>query len=176
MPELLRIGDKDRAFKIQKTLLLEDHSLSEAVDIQRKALGIRSRVIPMSNESSEIKILTEKGLMGFHQFLIKEKSEPKVVDIQYNSVRPAPGVIESIEDSEMVIIGPSNPVTSIGPIISTKGVKKALEQVFVVAVSPIAGGVPFSGPAAKFMKALGYEVSSMGGLPNLCGFLRQICH
>ena len=114
---------------------------------------------------------SEKGLMGFHQFLIKEKSEPEVVDIQYNSVRPAPGVIESIEDSEMVVIGPSNPVTSIGPIISTKGVKKALEQVFVVAVSPIAGGVPFSGPAAKFMKALGYEVSSMGVCQIYADFL-----
>ena len=170
-PELLRIGDKDRAFKIQKTLLLEDHSLSEAVDIQRKSLGIRSKVIPMSDEASEIKIFTEKGPMSFHQFLIKEKSEPEVFDIHYNIVRPAPGVIEAIKDSEMVIIGPSNPVTSIGPIISTKGVKKALEQVSVTAVSPIAGGMPFSGPAAKFMEALGYEVSSMGVCQIYADFL-----
>ncbi|BAW31746.1 MAG TPA: 2-phospho-L-lactate transferase [Methanothermobacter sp.] len=161
-PELLRIGDKDRAFKIQKTLLLKDHTLSEAVDIQRKALGIKSRIIPMSNEPSNIKIITENGPMSFHQFLVKEKSEPKVIDIQYNTVNPAPGVIDAIKDSRMVVIGPSNPITSIGPIISTKGIKKALEKVYVVAVSPIAGGMPFSGPAAKFMKALGYEASSLG--------------
>jgi len=161
-PELLRIGDKDRAFKIQKTLLLENHSLSEAVDIQRKILNIKSKVIPMSDEHCDIKIVTENGPMSFHQFLIEEKSKPEVLDIQYNTVRPAPGVIDAIKDSRMVIIGPSNPITSIGPIISTKGVKKALKKVHVTAVSPIAGGVPFSGPAAKFMKALGYEVSSLG--------------
>jgi len=161
-PELLRIGDRDRAFKIQKTLLLKNYTLSEAVDIQRKALNIKSRIIPMSDEPSNIKIITENGPMSFHQFLVKEKSEPEVIDIQYNTVNPAPGVIDAIKNSEMVVIGPSNPITSIGPIISTKGIKKTLKKAYVVAVSPIAGGVPFSGPAAKFMKALGYEVSSIG--------------
>ncbi|MDO5836275.1 MAG: 2-phospho-L-lactate transferase CofD family protein, partial [Methanobacterium sp.] len=71
-------------------------------------------------------------------------------------------LIEAIENSDMVVIGPSNPITSIGPIISAKGVRRALKNAYVVGVSPIIGNKPVSGPAAKFMKAMGYEVSSRG--------------
>jgi len=161
-PELLKIGDQDRALKIQKTMLMENHSLSQTVDIQRKALKIKSMVRPMSDQQSEIKILTPQGDMSFHQFLIEEKSEPDVIEVLYNKVDPAPGLIESIENSEMVIIGPSNPITSIGPIISMKGVKNALKNVYVVAISPIIGNLPVSGPAAKFMEAANLPVSAEG--------------
>ncbi len=160
--EILRIGDKDRAIKIQKTELLGKYSLSEVVDIQRKNLGVKSKIIPMSDEQSYIKIITDEGEMSFHEFLVEKKAEPEVEDVIYNDVNPSTDLINTIESSEMVIMGPSNPITSIGPIISIDGVKKALKNVYVVAVSPIIGGKPVSGPAAKFMKALGYEVSSMG--------------
>lgn len=170
-PELLKIGDKDRAFKIQKTMLLRTHSLSQAVDIQRKALNITSMVRPMSDEQSEIKILTPQGEMSFHQFLIQERSEPDVLEVIYNNVEPAPGVIESIEESDMVIIGPSNPITSIGPIISMNGVKKALKKAYVVGISPIIGNLPVSGPAAKFMEAANLPVSSVGVCSMYADFL-----
>ncbi len=160
--EILRIGDKDRAIKIQKTQLMKKYSLSEVVDIQRKKLGVKSKIIPMSDEQSHIKIITDEGEMGFHEFLVEKKAKPEVDDIIYNNVEPSIDLINTIESSDMVIIGPSNPITSIGPIISIKGVKKALKNVYVVAVSPIIGDKPVSGPAAKFMNALGYEVSSMG--------------
>lgn len=160
--ELLKIGDQDRAIKIQKTLLLKNHPLSEVIDIQRKKLGIKSRIIPMSNQESQININTDIGDLKFHQFLIEEKGEPTVLNIEYNLVEPAPRLIESIEKSDITIIGPSNPITSIGPIISTKSVHKALKKSYVVAVSPIIGDEPVSGPAGKFMHALGYEVSSLG--------------
>ena len=160
--ELLKIGDQDRAVKIQKTLLLENNPLSKAVDIQRKNLGIKSRIIPMSDQKSHININTNVGDLDFHQFLIELRCEPEVLSVDYNQVEPAPGVIESIENSDMVIIGPSNPVTSVGPIISTKNVRNALKKSYVVGVSPIIGGKPVSGPAGKFMHALGYEVSSCG--------------
>ena len=160
--ELLKIGDQDRAIKIQKTLLLETNPLSNVIDIQRKNLGIKSRIIPMSDQKSYIKINTDIGDLEFHKFLIEQKSEPKVLNIEYNQVEPAPGVIESIENSDMVIIGPSNPVTSVGPIISTRNVRNALKKSYVVGVSPIIGNKPVSGPAGKFMRALGYEVSSRG--------------
>ncbi|MGF7117751.1 2-phospho-L-lactate transferase [Methanobacterium oryzae] len=160
--EILRIGDKDRAIKIQKTELLGKYSLSEVVDIQRKNLGVKSKIIPMSDEQSYIKIITDEGEMSFHEFLVEKKAEPEVENVIYNDVNPSTDLINTIESSEMIIIGPSNPITSIGPIISIDGVKKALKNVYVVAVSPIIGGKPVSGPAAKFMKALGYEVSSMG--------------
>ncbi len=160
--EILRIGDKDRAFKIQKTFLMEKYPFSKVVDIQRKELGIKSRIIPMSDEQSNIKIITDRGEMSFHKFLVEEKGEPEVEDIIYNKVEPSNNLLQIIKSSEMVVIGPSNPVTSIEPILSIAGVKKALKRTYVVAVSPIIGGKPLSGPAAKFMSAKGYEVSCTG--------------
>lgn len=161
--ELLRIGDKDRATKIQKTLLLEEYPLSEAVDIQRKKLGIKSKIIPMSNENSEIKIETEEhGEVEFHDFLIKYQGKPKVKSVNYSKVNPNPEVIESIKKSDKIIIGPSNPITSIMPIISLKGVKEELIKKEVVAVSPFIGEEPVSGPAGKFMSASGHLSSSIG--------------
>ncbi len=160
--ELLKIGDQDRAIKIQKTLLLDNYPLSSVIDIQRKNLGIKSRIIPMSDQKSYININTDVGDLDFHQFLIELRGEPEVLSMDYNPVEPAPGVIESIENSDMVIIGPSNPVTSVGPIISTRNVRNVLKKSYVVGVSPIIGDKPVSGPAGKFMHALGYEVSSCG--------------
>ena len=161
-PELLRIGDIDRATKIQKTLLMQNHSLQESVDIQARHMGITSKIIPMSNENSEIKIITDIGELEFHDFLIKHQSEPEVLDIRFSEVAPAEGLIDVIKNSEAVIIGPSNPITSILPILSLKGVKDALKEVSVIAVSPIIGNDSVSGPAAKFMNAMGIEVSSLG--------------
>jgi len=161
--ELLRIGDKDRATKIQKTELLKNHSLSETVEIQAKSLRIKAQIIPMSDEDSEIKIITkEKGELDFHDFLIKYQSEGEVLEVKYSNVNPSPKLIESIKKSEKVIIGPSNPITSIMPIISIKGVKEILEDKEVIAVSPFIGNAPISGPAGKFMSASGYETSSIG--------------
>jgi LPPG:FO 2-phospho-L-lactate transferase len=160
--EVLRIGDKDRAIKIQKTVLMEKYSLSKVLDIQRKNLGVKSKIIPMSNDQSHIKIITDEGEMSFHKFLVEKKGMPEVEDVIYNNVEPSEDLINTIESSDMVVIGPSNPVTSIGPIISIKDVTKALKNVYVAAVSPIIGGKPVSGPAAKFMNALDIEVSSRG--------------
>ena len=161
-PELLRIGDIDRATKIQKTLLMQNHSLEESVNIQAKHMGINSKIIPMSNENSEIKIVTDIGELEFHDFLIKHQSEPEVKDVVFSKVKPADGVMDAIKNSDAVIIGPSNPITSILPIISLDGVKEALKDTFVVAVSPIIGNDSVSGPASKFMKALDIDVSSLG--------------
>ena len=115
-PELLRIGDVDRATKIQKTQLLNKYDLEKAVDIQAKNFGIKSKIIPMSNEDSDIKIITDIGELEFHDFLIKHQSEPEVLDVKFSKVSPAKGVIEAIKNSDAVIIGPSNPITSISPI------------------------------------------------------------
>ena len=161
-PELLRIGDIDRATKIQKTLLMQNHSLEESVEIQRRNMGIESKIIPMSNENSDIKIVTDIGELEFHDFLIKYASEPEVLDVVFSEVSPADAVIDTIKKSDAVIIGPLNPITSILPILSLEGVKEALKDKYVVAVSPIIGNDSVSGPASKFMKALDIEVSSFG--------------
>jgi LPPG:FO 2-phospho-L-lactate transferase len=173
-PELLRIGDKDRSTKIQKTLLLKDYSLTEAVDIQRKGLNIKSKVYPMSDEDSEIKILTDKGEMEFHDFLIKEQMKPEVLDVIYSNVKPAPEIINTIQNSDIVVIGPSNPITSILPILKLDGVIDALKSTYVVGVSPIVGGSAVSGPANKFMNALGYETSSYGIASIYKSFLNKM--
>lgn len=161
-PELLRIGDIDRATKIQKTQLMEKYGLAKAVEIQAKNLGIDSRIIPMSEEDSDINIVTDIGVLEFHDFLIKHRSEPEVLDVKFSNVSPSDGIIESIKNSDAVIIGPSNPITSILPILSLEGVRDALKDTFVIAVSPIIGSDSVSGPASKFMKALNIEVSAVG--------------
>lgn len=161
-PELLRIGDKDRAIKIQKTQLMKKYSLSEAVDIQAKKMGISSKIIPMSNEDSEINIISDIGNLTFHDFLIKHQCKPEVLDVKFSNVSPSESIIKTINESKAVIIGPSNPITSILPILSLEGVRDALKNTYVIAVSPIIGDNSISGPASKFMKALNIEVSSFG--------------
>ena len=163
-PELLRIGDMDRALKIQKAILLDEgKTLSEIVDHQKNKLGVKAKIIPMSDEDSEIKIITkEHGELEFHDFLIKHQCEGEVLEVRYSDVKPSPGVIQAIKDAEKIIIGPSNPITSIRPILAIEGVEEALKEKKVIAVSPFLGEAAFSGPAAKFMNAFGYEASSKG--------------
>lgn len=173
-PELLRIGDQDRATKIQKTLLLQNHSLTEAVDIQRKALNIKAKILPMSDEQSEITILTDIGKLEFHDFLIKYQGTPEVKEVKYSNVNPGPEIIDTIKKSEKIIIGPSNPITSILPIISLKGVEEALKETEVIAISPFIGDEPVSGPAGKFMSASGYETSSIGVASIYKSFLNEL--
>lgn len=172
--ELLRIGDKDRATKIQKTLLMEKYDLAKACEIQARNMGLTCKIIPMSNENSDIKIITDIGELEFHDFLIKHQSEPEVLDVKFSNVSPCDGIIDAINNSDAVIIGPSNPITSILPILSLEGVKDALKEAYVVAVSPIIGNDSVSGPASKFMKALGIDVSSVGVASLYEDFLNTI--
>ncbi len=172
--ELLRIGDIDRATKIQKTQLMKKYGLAKAVEIQAENMGIESKIMPMSNEESDIKLITDIGELEFHDFLIKHQSQPEVLDIKFSSVAPADGVVDAIKNSEAVIIGPSNPITSISPILSLEGVREALKDTYVVAVSPIIGSDSVSGPASKFMKALDIEVSSVGVASLYKDFLDNI--
>lgn len=160
--ETLRIGDKDRALKIQKTQLLEEYSLTDSVKIQRQALGIDANIYPMSDVQPSVTIKTDRGNMTFHDFLIKNASQPEVLDVIYDEVPPTEDVLEALENSDQIIIGPSNPITSINPILSMPGIQKILKKSYVTAVSPIIGENTVSGPANKFMKAKGYEVNPLG--------------
>ena len=173
-PELLRIGDIDRATKIQKTQLMQKYGLASACEIQAKNMGIESRIIPMSEEDSEITIVSDIGELEFHDFLIKHQSEPEVLDLRFSNVAPSEGVVDAIRNSKAVIIGPSNPITSILPILSLEGVREALKDTYVIAVSPIIGSDAVSGPASKFMKALDIEVSSVGVADLYKDFLDNI--
>lgn len=167
--ELLRIGDRDRAVKLYRTLEMKRGlKLSEVTAKICRALGVGARVLPMSDDRVRTIIQTCEGEMSFHEFWVARRAEVgEVKGVTFENLegaRPAPGVIESIEDSRLVVIGPSNPITSIGPILGIKEIRGALERnrEKVVAVSPIVGGAPVSGPAGILMKATGREVSPLG--------------
>ncbi|MFN4133018.1 MAG: 2-phospho-L-lactate transferase [Candidatus Hadarchaeales archaeon] len=166
--EFLKIGDRDRAIKLRRTeMMKEGASLSEATEEIRKSLAVSSRVLPMTDERVKTVIFTDVGQMSFHEFWVVRKAANKVLGVKFEGVEragPAPGVIRAIEESDGVIIGPSNPVTSILPIISVKRIGEALrnEREKVMAVSPIIGNAPVSGPAGVLMMGLGYEVSAAG--------------
>lgn len=174
--ELLKLGDKDRATKLQKAILLEEGwALTDIVELQKDKLGVKATIIPMSDEESEISIVTkEHGEIEFHDFLIKYQCNCEVLEVKYGNVSPSPKLIEAIEKSDKVIFGPSNPITSIRPIISIDGVEEALKEKEVIAVSPFVGTSAFSGPAGQFMNAFGLETSSKGVAELYKSFLNTL--
>ncbi|WP_423793309.1 2-phospho-L-lactate transferase [Methanocaldococcus indicus] len=167
--EFLRIGDRDRALKMHKSYLLKKgYKLSEIVEIERKLFNIKQKVYPMTDDRVETKILAnidgKIDLLKFHDFWIKRKGDVDVIDVIYeNSIyaKPLDKAIEDIKKSKAVIIGPSNPITSISPILSV-GYDEILKNKKVLAVSPFIGDSPVSGPAGKLMKAKGYESNAIG--------------
>jgi len=162
------LGDKDLATHIHRTLLLKSGlKLSEVTEKIRKALGVKVKIIPMTNDKVQTKIVTSVGEMHFQEYLVKRKAQDPVLDVKFEGIEraePAPGVIEAILNSDGIIICPSNPIVSIGPILSIKGVKEALKKTKakIVAISPIVGGTPIKGPADKLMRGLGIKVSALG--------------
>jgi LPPG:FO 2-phospho-L-lactate transferase len=165
--EAMMIGDRDRATHILRTeLLRKGESLTTATLKLCEYFKVKARVLPMSNESVETYIHTkEKGELHFQDFWITHRGKLEVEKVELRGIekaKPSREVIQALEGEETVIIGPSNPVTSIGPIISLRGIKGILRDKYVIAVSPFIGKQVISGPAAKFLSALQYEASSRG--------------
>jgi len=166
--ELLRIGDRDRATKLYRTLMLrQGKPLSTITKYLCERFGVHVNVMPMSDDRVQTLVNTEVGTMQFHEFWVVRRAKDGVRGVKFEGAedaKPAPGVLEALERSEVIIIGPSNPVTSIGPILSVKEIHEALSnnRERVVAVSPIVGNAPVSGPAGVLMEGLGYEVSPVG--------------
>jgi len=166
--ELLRIGDRDRATKLYRTLMLKrGRPLSTITKELCGRFGVRANVMPMSDERVQTLINTEAGVMAFHEFWVARKAADSVLGISFQGAegaKPAPGVLEAIGAADVVLIGPSNPVTSIGPILAIEEIREALSRNRgkVVTVSPIVGNAPISGPAGVLMRGLGYEVSPVG--------------
>jgi LPPG:FO 2-phospho-L-lactate transferase len=163
-----KVGDRDLATHIQRTCLLRNgHTLSFATDRIREALGLKMKILPMTDDKFETNVITDKGKMHFEEYLVKRGAKDKVVGVEYKgaeSARPARGVLDSILNSDAVVVCPSNPIVSIGTILSLKGVNDALmnTKAKAIAVSPIVGGAPIKGPADKLMQGLGLEVSAFG--------------
>ncbi|WP_410508763.1 2-phospho-L-lactate transferase [Methanosarcina hadiensis] len=164
--ESMKLGDMDRATHIIRSDLIRNgKSLTEATLKLASIFGINANILPMSDNPVSTYIETAGGVMHFQEFWIGRRGEPDVQGVDIRGVSEAlisPNVLEALENDDNVLIGPSNPITSIGPIISLPGMKEILQKKKVVAVSPIIGNAPVSGPAGKLMPACGLEVSSMG--------------
>jgi LPPG:FO 2-phospho-L-lactate transferase len=162
------LGDKDLATSIERTRLLgEGHSLSEVTGFLCKSFKLKMRLLPMTDAKFGTMILTDKGKMHFEEYMVKRGAEDKVLGVEFEpveAVMPATGVIDAIMQSTGVVICPSNPIVSIGTILSIKNVRDALKKTraTIVGVSPIIGGATVKGPADKLMRGLGLEVSAYG--------------
>ncbi len=175
--EWFNLGDKDLATHIFRTTLLrQGHTLTEATAEITAALGVKAKILPMTDDKFETRIITRVGTMHFEEYMVKHRAGPEVLGVEYYGVegaKPARGVLEAIENAEKMIICPSNPVVSIGTILSIKGVKAALKHTKAskVAVSPIIAGSPVKGPADKLMRGLGREVSAFDVAKGYADFL-----
>jgi LPPG:FO 2-phospho-L-lactate transferase len=162
------LGDRDLATHITRTrLMAEGATLSRVTERIRVALGVRAKIIPMSDDHVETRVVTPEGEIPFQEFFVKERWLPNVKAVRFAGVEgsvPAPGVLEAIRRSAAVVIAPSNPITSIGPILAISEIRKALQHsvVTVVGVSPIIGNKAVSGPAHKLMAAHGLAPSALG--------------
>jgi LPPG:FO 2-phospho-L-lactate transferase len=162
------LGDKDFATHITRTrLMAEGLALSQVTARMRSALGVKAKILPMSDDRVETRVVTPEGELSFQEFFVKERWSRPVVAVHFAGAersKPAPGVLDAIRQSTAVIIAPSNPITSIGPILAVSEIRRALQRsvVPVAAVSPIIGHVAVSGPAHKLMLARGVEPSAFG--------------
>ena len=162
--EFMTIGDRDRAVHLTRTSLLDEgKTLSEATATLAAAFGITIDILPMSDDPVATLIHTDEGLMHFQEYWVDREGEPAVENVEFRgsaAAEPAPGVLDGLDD--VVVIGPSNPVTSIGPMLALPGFGDALAGTTVVAVSPFIGDEAFSGPAAELMAAVGAEPTTAG--------------
>jgi LPPG:FO 2-phospho-L-lactate transferase len=162
------LGDRDLATHIHRTAMLaEGKSLSAAAESIRTSLGVKSRILPMSDQPVPTIIDTDEGALHFQEYLVKRRAEPVVRGIRFDGVgaaRPAPGVLEAIQGARRILICPSNPLISIGPILAVPGIREALRarKEDVVAVCPIVGGKSLKGPSDKMLAQLGHDSSAHG--------------
>ncbi len=179
-PGWFKLGDRDLALHIRRTAMLrEGSSLSEVADSFRRSLGVAVRILPMSDDPVPTHILTDAGEVHFEEYFVRQRAQPEVRGVRYVGVehaRPAPGLLELIAAAEVILIAPSNPVVSVGPILAIPGVRAAIaaSPAPVVTVSPIVGGAPIKGPAAPLMRAVGLEVSAVGAARAYAGLLDGI--
>ncbi len=163
-----QLGDRDLATHIFRTSLLRSgFPLSEVTSRIIRALGVRSAILPMSDNSVRTWLETDLGQLDFQTYFVKHRAEPAVRRIEFvgaDQAAPAPGVLEAITQAEAVILAPSNPIISIGPILAVPGVRETLREIStpVLAVSPIVDGQAVKGPAAAMMRSLGHEASAAG--------------
>jgi LPPG:FO 2-phospho-L-lactate transferase len=167
-PTWFHTGDRDLAVHLLRSrLLAEGKTLSEATSIVCGKLGVRARILPMSNSRVETRLDTPIGELSFEEYFVQRWYQDPVNSVRFagaSDAEPAPGVIEAITSADAVLIAPSNPVTSIGPILAVPGIRDALVRTRgkIAAISPIVGNAPVAGPAGILMVAQGLPSSIAG--------------
>jgi LPPG:FO 2-phospho-L-lactate transferase len=167
-PTWFRLGDRDLATHLHRTRLLrEGRTLSEATKSIASSLGVAANVAPMSDQPVRTRLLGPEGWLEFQEYFVRDKAQVEVREVIYSgaeAARPAPGVLEAVREARAVIVCPSNPITSIRPILAVPAVIEALADTAAttVAISPIVGGDAVSGPAGRLMAACGLSVSPAG--------------
>ena len=171
------LGDKDFATHIFRTNLLKKGlTLSQVTAKICDTLGLKVTILPMTDDKFETWIKIEEGLIHFEEYFVKRQAKDNVLGVEFVGVadaKPSPKVIDSILDAEMIVICPSNPIVSIGTILSVNGVRDALKRTDakIVGVSPIVAGAPIKGPADKLLRGLGFEVSAFSVAKLYADFL-----
>jgi LPPG:FO 2-phospho-L-lactate transferase len=167
-PTWFHTGDRDLAMHLLRSrLLAEGKTLSEATATISDKLGVKAKILPMSNSRVETRVDTPLGELSFEEYFVQRWYQDPVNSVRFagaTDAEPAPGVIEAITSADAVILAPSNPITSIGPILSVPGIREALcsARGKVAAVSPIIGNAPVAGPAGILMSAQGLACSIAG--------------
>lgn len=164
--EYITIGDKDRAVHITRGEMLKNGMrLTTATKILCDRFGVCETVLPMTDTEVATQVKTALGLIHFQEYWVRAKGKIDIEEVVRGySEKPEASeeVLLAIEASDAVVIGPSNPITSIAPILACEGIKPALMDKLVVVISPFIGNAPVSGPAGALMKAAGFEPSSQG--------------
>ncbi|HJV58736.1 MAG TPA: 2-phospho-L-lactate transferase [Methylomirabilota bacterium] len=167
-PVWFNLGDRDLATHLHRTRLLrEGGTLTEVTRAIAQALHVTATVLPMSDQAVRTRILGPDGWLAFQEYFVRDKAQVEVRAVNYAgapSARPAPGVLDALQTADAVLVCPSNPITSIGPILAVPGLVEGLRatEAAVVAVSPIVGGDAVSGPAGRLMAGAGLPVSATG--------------
>jgi LPPG:FO 2-phospho-L-lactate transferase len=167
-PIWFHVGDRDLAVHLLRSkLLTAGKTLSEATGEITRKMGVQARILPMSDSRVETRIDTSVGELSFQEYFVQRWYQDPVNSVRFagaSDAEPAPGVIAAIASASAVILAPSNPITSIGPILAVPGIREALRltEAQIVAVSPIVGDKAVSGPAGILMLAQGLPVSIAG--------------
>ena len=160
------LGDRDIGLHLVRTRWLrEGIRLSEATSRLAQALGVRVRLLPATDDPLRTKIETDSGELDFQEWFVGRGHRDAVRGIRFagaEGATPAPGVLETIEEAELIVIAPSNPFVSIFPILGVPGVQEVLRGKRVAAISPLVGGKALRGPLAEMMESLGHEPSAAG--------------
>src|SRR5579864_7910886 len=162
------VGDRDLAVHILRSkLLAEGKTLSEVTAEIADKLGVKARILPMSNSRVETRVLTPLGELSFEEYFVQRWYQDPVESVRFAGAadaEPAPGVLDAIMNADLVLLAPSNPITSIGPILAVPGVREALHETKgrIAGVSPIVAGEAVAGPAGILMASQGLPVSVAG--------------